>query len=378
MVPGRSRPSTRLPLTSPCRGVASANVVIPLVAALLVSIVVFSPAERGTRIDVRATERFLDQGPMRGLWRQESLHGAWDVIVVPHPDEAACVLAARLGEDGRIAPCGLKPLPRGRFARHFVPGPPDLFFRNYRRAEATQEIIDGRPVIRATWVPMHDPGGETARIFWVDPRREQVVRFEDRSIDDGLIRALYLRSPRVEELGVDLRGPARSDDEMRRCLGLVKADEERGAPDLAALAAQLPFPLLYPLRPPPGFQLRAARLVGRPDDRAGPLAVLDYRDGMALVRLLQGTREAIDLFEERERARDRRHREEGACPSLPDEATPITSGGLRILRRKDRCRTVLRVDGIEGVSVTVIGCNELSQDAYLEVVESLDVVDRVP
>lgn len=359
------------------RGWALASWLPLLVAALLVGLIVFSPAERGARIDESAARRFMETGPTGGVWQQESLHGTWDLVVVPHPDRASCVLIGRWRRDP-AASCGLWPAPRQRFAGHVVPGPADLFFRNYRRQRVTEEVYDHRPVIRATWVPKHDPGGETARIFWVDPRTAEVVRFEDRSLDDDLIRSLTLGSRRIEDLGLDLDVPAPTDPRMRDCLGKVKADEERVPPDLTRLAEQVPFPLLHPLRVPPGFELRVARRLEHGESDTGGLAVLDYRDGMALIRILQGTREAIDAFEERERARDSRHHEEGTCPSLPEGPTPITTGGLRILRRKDRCRTVLRVDDIEGVSVTVIGCNELSQDAYIEVIESLDAVEPAP
>ncbi len=351
---------------------------LPLLAAVgLIALVVFSPAERVARIDVSAAERFMESGPTRGLWQQESLQGTWDVVVVPHPDEAACVLIGRWRGDAE-GTCGLWPAPRRRFAGHVVPGPADLFFRNFRRQTVTEEVYDQRLVLRATWVPKHDPGGETARIFWVDPRTSEVVRFEDRSIDDGLIRSLTLASRRVEDLGLDLEAGAGDEARMRRCLGQVKADEDRASPDLRALAEQVPFPLVRPLRVPAGFELNAARRLQFADDPSGGLAVLDYRDGMALIRILQGTREAVDAFEARERARDSRHHEDGTCPSIPEGGMPITTGGLRILRRKDRCRTVLRVDDIEGVSVTVIGRNELSQDAYLEVIESLDAVEPAP
>ena len=42
-----------------------------------------------------------------------------------------------------------------------------------------------------------------------------------------------------------------------------------------------------------------------------------------------------------------------------------------IRRRTDACRTVLRLDGFEGVSITLLARNELPGDEYVKVMESL-------
>ena len=99
-----------------------------------------------------------------------------------------------------------------------------------------------------------------------------------------------------------------------------------------------------------------------------------------MIHLVVAPMASLDAFEEAlGRMRERIATEQpDACPSLPEAQPDVSEEGLIVRRRRDRCRTVLRVDGMEGVSATVMALNELPEDEYLAVIGSLEPVRPAP
>jgi hypothetical protein len=160
---------------------------------------------------------------------------------------------------------------------------------------------------------------------------------------------------------------------------------------VSRLAAETPFPLLAPTYLPPGFQLvqsgyyawpvTVSREAGDEEEhegRARPLirhvrmAYLTYSDGLARIALGVAAPADMNAFEQEQH---RRPHNPDACPALPKAGGAVETGGVRIRRRYDRCRTVLRLDAMPGVSVSLIARNELPADEYIDVIASVQPVD---
>ena len=58
----------------------------------------------------------------------------------------------------------------------------------------------------------------------------------------------------------------------------------------------------------------------------------------------------------------------------PTDPRDILHQGAVIRMRTDICRTVVRRDDLDGVSVTIIGRNEIPNDEYLRMVATLEKV----
>ncbi len=290
------------------------------------------------------------------------------MVLRGHPADDRCLVLASLADPAEGAcGCRTRVWPRRGAARYLVPGDPDRFFRNYRLAGTRREWGGDRtPLLEARWVPRHDQGGFTSRSIWIDLRTGTVVRLEDHSWEDGLIRSLARISPDVSDLEV----PDASSPEMVRCLRYAQRPRRHGPPSPGRVAARAPFPLFAPRILPPGFDLVRANYWGRRG-----LAYLDYSDGFAVLSVAMGRREDLDAFEERMARSAAAHRDPDACPPIPEPVAPLRESGLFIRRRKDRCRTVLRVDDFHGVSVCLLGRNEIPEECYLEAIESLVQVE---
>ena len=102
------------------------------------------------------------------------------------------------------------------------------------------------------------------------------------------------------------------------------------------------------------------------------LASLLYSDGLGLISVGIGTRSDMDALQQRLIAMGPGDGEPGGCSTLPPDQGYVEVEGQRVIRRRtDTCRTVLRLDGFEGVSVTLLARNELPGDEYVKVMESL-------
>jgi hypothetical protein len=108
------------------------------------------------------------------------------------------------------------------------------------------------------------------------------------------------------------------------------------------------------------------------------IAYMVYSDGLGALSIGIASPDDMDSLE-RAVATMRVSRETpGACPELPEGSRTVATDGLVIRRRRDKCRTVLRVDDLQGVSAALLGRNEVPEDDYLRVVQSLTVVTPTP
>jgi hypothetical protein len=304
------------------------------------------------------------------VWQVEDVMGRREVRLADAPGRPDCLLLGWRCEDGT---CSVRLSPRGGVVAGLAAGPADLFFANYRRDGPVRvETRDGAVLLRTTWMPRAGFGGETARVAWVDRAEGRVVQWEDRARGDRSVRV-------VRRLSVD-PGPlvAEEGHAAPPCEGGAPA-----APDLRRLAGEIGFPLLEPRYLPPGFRLleafpRHVRTEG--DEPRARVVWLRYGDGLAVIHIVVGPLAALDAFEAGlARFRERIAAEQpDACPSLPAAQPDVAEEGLVVRRRRDRCRTVLRVDGLEGVSATVMALNELPEDEYLAVIGSLERVEPAP
>jgi hypothetical protein len=385
-VAGCAAPRRGLPERGlPERGLTEATT-LGLLAALLVALLVCFPRTEGPAFDAnRALRDLMTEGPGAGAWRSTGLGEERSLWVQPHPEDPTCLLLASSGR-GRE---GGKPraLPRRWAAAFLVGGRADLFFHNY--------VLDGPPApdpgaaggaqLHAVWRPVARRGGETARHVWLDARTGQVRRVEDRSWNDDAIRTLAWTGPEsgplAEVLAPGGTAPACRTD--RRPRG--------AAPDLARVAAEAPFPLLAPTWLPRGYELLEARYrvwplprgETEPDDEATPrrqirIAYLLYGDGLGSLSLGIALPQDMDALERAVETMRESRTSPDACPELPEGSRPVAADGMVIRRRRDRCRTVLRVDDLHGVSAALLGRNEVPEDEYVRVVQSLEVVEPGP
>lgn len=318
----------------------------------------------------RALREFLQGGPGPGTWEVQGLSTRTTTWIAPHPDDSGWMLKAVATPEGvPVRPCVAL---RSSVARQFLEGPWDLFARNYTPqgpAEAS-ETRSGQPALRLRWVP-RVPAGDTARHVWFDPDSGAVLQIEDVAVQAQRVRGIYRLSASTGGLdpsAVHPGGPGGED---------LCVESEPESMTLSALRSRLPFALLVPAYLPPGYERIGARYeeLPRGDSPAAPpirLASLTYSDGLGLISLGIADRADMDALQERLAGAMSGEEASGGCSTPPPEAGAVAVRGGRVLRRRvDVCRTVLRLDGVEGVSVTLLSRNELPGDEYVKVMESL-------
>lgn len=362
------------------RGATRPGFLVAGVVVVLVGLLFAVPDRDRTERPLDVRERlhaFIEDGPGAGLWQLHTLDGTSEWIVADHPRDATCLLVARIvGGEG---PGKVRIWEKHRLARFFLPGSLDLFFQNYRLLGEMEIEEDGRPQLHTVWLPRADLGGDTGRTVWIDRESGEVVRLEDRSYIGNCVRCLIRLSADALPLGLPPEG---AGAQCRR------VPESEKAPSAERLAGRAPFTILAPTFLPDGFDLVAANFRQLQLDDAGPgasgvpprsvdLAYLHYSDGLANISLGIALPEDMDTFEGWMATRPMEDDPE-ACPPMPDEARPLTADGELIRRRRDRCRTVLRLDGRSEVSVLLLGRNEIPEDEYLHVIASVVPVGAGP
>jgi hypothetical protein len=367
-------PSTRR------RGLAEAGVLAIVVGALLALLVAFPRREGPVADPGGALRELLTRGPGPGSWRSESLGRSRHWWIEPHPEEPTCVLLASEGESGQGRP---RAFLRRRAAAYLIGGRSELFFRNYVLDASAEDEAGGEGPARlhVVWRPRARQDGQTARHVWLDARTGRVLRLEDRSYLDNPIRTIEWTSSDTGPLADVTAG--RVDTPRCRL-------EKRGAgrePDPARVAAEAPFPVLAPTWLPAGYELVDARFrtwtlapPAPPEGTEGEarrsvrIVNLVYSDGLGTLSLGIASPEDMDALERAAQTMRSEREAPGACPDLPEGSLPLVSDGLVVRRRRDKCRTVLRVDDLQGVSTTLLGRNEVPEDEYVRVVQSLEVV----
>ncbi|MHC5011297.1 MAG: hypothetical protein ACYTG6_10150, partial [Planctomycetota bacterium] len=346
--------------------------------------VAFVPTKQMPGVDPTALLRdMMSEGPTEGTWRVEGLMGTREWCLAPHPTDEASVYVGRRRRDGTVS---ARKWSRRWIARMFVPGPEELFFRNYRLSGPLETVTDeeGASLLMATWVPRRDQDGGTARRIWIDGSSGEIVRVEDRSRLDHVIR-------KAERVASEATPMALPDPDASSRAGSRSSRGRRsrwGEPNLGRVAGEAGFTLLAPTYIPPGFELMAAAYRAwplPPEPGADPetrrrimLAYQLYSDGLATISIGIAPAEEMNALERAVATMRAAEEEEGACPTLPDPNPAVDVDGIVIRRRRDMCRTVLRIDDLHGVSVALLGQNEIPEDEYVTMVSSLEVVEPAP
>jgi hypothetical protein len=313
-----------------------------------------------------ALRAFLIDGPGPGTWEVQGVGTSRTTWIAPHPKDGAWLLKADASAQGGAQPCVAL---RGTVAREFLEGPWDLFARNYvlvgpGETEATR---DGTPALHLKWRPRNDDC-DTARHVWFDSQTNAVLQIEDVAREGQVVRGIYRVSASTGDLdpGRLLPGGAGGQD--------ICVQAEEAPITLQGLLERAPFPLVAPTWLPQGYARIGARYEELPlrGRNAEPvrLASLLYSDGLGLISVGVALASDMDALQARLASMD--PADGGGCATLPPEVGPVAVTAERTLRRRtDRCRTVLRLDGLEGVSVTLLCRNELPADEYVRVMESL-------
>jgi hypothetical protein len=317
--------------------------------------------------------KFLAKGPKGGTWETTFLSCVYTHYLGPHPDKPDLYLIAEV-KDGQADKA--RAVSRWLIPRHFFRAPAPIFFSNYTRSGApVREQLDGRTnTWRVQWRPRSNFEGlvDTERRVWFSIEEGDVVQVEDRSRTGTVIRRIRRTSK-----GTGTWDPAKAAAEAVDTTQLEPpdphADPER---TLASVVGEAPFPVYVPRYRPPGFVLvRSSYTVFDPetlgqDDRVQIVSQL-YSDGLALISL--GIAPSGDMGVIEQMMSGMADPGLTPCPGLPTEPRDIRHDGVTIRMRTDSCRTVVRRDDLAGISVTLIGRNELPSDEYLRMIGSLEV-----
>lgn len=325
----------------------------------------------GTAPDLpRSLREFLQGGPGPGTWEVQGLSTRRTTWIAPHPEQSGWLLRAQATREGEaLRPCVLL---RSAVAREFLEGPWDLFARNYVPAGPAEDAPTrrGDPARRLRWVPRAE-AGETSRLVWFDPVDGRVLQIEDVAVQGQRVRGIYRVSEDMGGLNPARLHPGGSGGED------LCVQSEPEPVTIAGLLQRVPFALVAPTYLPPGYERIGARFeeLARPGPRGAEpirLASLLYSDGLGLISIGVAQRADMDALQERLSTSMEGEEPPGGCSTLPPEQTSLQAAEGRVLRRRvDVCRTVLRLDGLEGVSVTLLSRNELPGDEYVKVMESL-------
>jgi len=328
---------------------------------------------------------FLQKGPSPGTWETRSLNCVYTHYIAPHPGKRDTFLIAQVSNKGVQAP---RAVSRWLVPRFFFRAPAHLFFSNYVRTEGPigDETEDGTKCWRVHWAPRDNLDGLTERIVWFAQYGGHVVQVEDRARNGRLIR-------RVRRIAEDTGAWDAAEVAAAGHEHIVSEPPDPAAdPEgmLVELASKASFPVYVPSYLPAGFvlvrstyEVRDAAMTPaagvspntKGEPRSVPVKLLSqlYSDGLALISVGVARRGDMDIIE-RLTAGMTEMDSPTACPGLPTDPRDILHQGAVIRMRTDVCRTVVRRDDLDGVSVTIIGRNEIPNDEYLRMVATLETV----
>ena len=345
-------------------------------------------APEGARADKWTSRlgRFLQEGPAPGTWETRAYNCIYTHYIALHPSKPDAVLIAKVSATGVDAPQAVS---RWLVPRFFFRAPAHLFFSNYVRTEGPigDETEDGTKCWRVHWAPRDNLDGLSERIVWFAQVGGSVVQVEDRARNGRVlrrVRRIAEDTGKWDPSGID----PRSIEHIESARPDARSDPDR---TLATLARKAPFAVYQPTYLPAGFVLVRAtyevrdatlspavgtspNLEGEP--RAQPVKLLSqlYSDGLALISVGVAFRADMDVIE-RLTAGMTEMDSPTSCPGLPGEPRDILHQGATIRMRSDACRTVVRRDDLGGVSVVIIGRNEIPNDEYLRMVATLELVE---
>jgi hypothetical protein len=365
-----------------------------LVATVLLVPVLYTLTRSGTATDTTVIDpgklhEFLEHGPTTGLWETRRLHDLRRAYFAPLPSDETRLLMAPAPMPAGMSqsycktcrhPCSYT---RKQVLPFFFEAPAELFRRNYRLVEAPTRVVlpDEGPVYVATWRPRVDQGLLTERQAWFDAESGDLVRIEDYSRDGQVLRTVRRERPDTGEWNASSFDPRKDPV----CMAEDRDPNMAGAHFLE-MRRRAGFPLARPMTLPPGFELIRAQLrevpVPRSEGDDDPeeilrVATLTYSDGMALLSFGIAPPDVMDLLE---RITASMEASVGVpddaqnCPTLPAQPVDLREPAGLIRMRTNRCRTVLRRDQVGGVSVTLLGRNELPFETYRELILGLEVL----
>ncbi len=365
-----------------------------LVAALLLVPALYTltrtrPSPGSTEIDPSKLYEFLERGPTLGLWETRRLHDLRRAYFAPLPSDDARVLMAPAPTPAGMPqsycrtcrnPCSYT---RKQVLPFFYEAPPALFRRNYRLVEAPTRIDlpEFGPAYVATWRPHVDHGLLTERQAWFDAATGDLIRIEDYSRDGQVLRTV--RRERADTG----KWKAGSFDPRKDPVCMADdRDPNMAGEHFVEMRRRAGFPLVRPAQLPPGFELIRAQLREVPvprsegDDDPGEIlrvATLTYSDGMALLSFGIAPPEVMDILERLTASMEASVEvpdDASGCPTLPLRPVILQEPTGVIRMRTNRCRTVLRRDKVGGVSVTLLGRNELAFETYRELILGLELL----
>jgi hypothetical protein len=266
---------------------------------------------------------------------------------------------------------------RDEFTRGWF-GDFELFRRNYRPTGAAREEKVGGT--RATLVEWTIPGCEGCgvRRIAVESCTGDLLLVEDLSASGRSIRRIRLKdagvhASKIADTPAEALAAAR---EGARRAASWKPRIGRETHGWAEFVAQVPLPIYEPTRLPRGFERvdysfrdEAPRI--DPDKRPMNLAGVVYGDGMSRMLLLYARTEDLQRLDDLAR---RLPQGPEVCAPLSDEPEERVEAGdaIRIFRRANECRTVLRREFSEtGVSVALLCSGERDGSVYVETLRSL-------
>jgi hypothetical protein len=322
-----------------------------------------------------ALQGAFESGPSEGTWEILEPHGSRRREFLPDPreqDRLLCPVPHPVSGEPTLVSYRRQDVAKKVFGE----APLALFLENYRPRSRERDEVGGRRAFRIHFDSARLAGRGPSRRIWVDLQSERLLRLEDRSFDDSLVHGagwLALSMPTLD----GLRGERVERAEDRRCGGRTD-----GAVEAAG------FPVYEPAWLPGGFARVHRAYLDRPlrtgihvyrDGRvqvehSPPIRIVHarYSDGLALLDLMIAPPPDMRRFEEVLRSGARR--DAAACPdSLADGPERLLAGpdDLEVLRRVDRCRTTLKIENLGGVSVVLVGRNELPPETYEQVIRSL-------
>lgn len=326
----------------------------------------------GTADHAAALREFLVGGPGPGTWEVQGLATRRTTWIAPHPSDGAWLLKAPATSPGGVLrPCVAL---RGTVAREFLEAPWELFARNYFEAGGAvdEPTREGVPAVKVRWIPRR-AWGDTSRSVWFAKDGGAVLQIEDVAAQGQRVRGIYRGSPATGDLDPSKfrpGGPGGQDI-------CVQADPDRVA--LEELLHRAPFPIVAPAYLPPGYERIGARFEEIAPPKGAPagaeplrLASLLYSDGLGLISVGIAVRSDMDALQVRLASLAPGEDDPGGCSTLPADQGYVELAGRRVLRRRvDLCRTILRLDDFEGVSVALLSRNELPGDEYVKVMENL-------
>jgi hypothetical protein len=223
----------------------------------------------------------------------------------------------------------------------------------------------------------------TGREVWFDKRSGDVLQIEDHARSGHPIRIVWRVSPDTGEWDPTTFDPDADPVCAAPCPSCLGSAVEQ----LEMVQADAPFPVLVPRLLPAGFELLQANYREVPvpiaesadRDEVVPARVVSllYSDGLALLSIAVAPPAEMDaleaLYARMRASREARREDSTACQTTPagEFARLARSSGDVVRWRQDTCRTVARRDGVAGLSVTLLGRNELSGDEYLDILLSV-------